>query len=121
MTAKNPHLPSLAATCPACGSTAGQPCTSHSGTRVRTHNVHLARKVAWEEMRLAAVPAAKLLADAAHNRTIISGTRAAALLAEHGYAAEADRIQNEVKARNGLMSAKQAAALLLDDAESGAD
>ncbi len=67
-----------------------------------------------------AVPAAKLIADAVQNRTIISGTRAAELLAQHGYTVEADRIRSEVKARNGLMSAKQAGALILDEAEGGA-
>lgn len=101
-----------------CAASAGEPCLSHGGTRVR-HSFHRSRTAAWTEARLAAVPAAKLVADAAQNRTIVSGTRAATLLAEHGYTAEADRIQTEVKARNGLMSAKQATVLLLDDAEGG--
>lgn len=101
-----------------CAAFAGEPCFSHGGTRER-HNFHRARTAAWEADRLARVPAAKLIADAAQNRIIVSGARAAVLLAEHGYTAEADRIQNEVKARNGLMSAKQAAALLLAEAEGG--
>jgi hypothetical protein len=102
-----------------CAATAGEPCLSHGGTRER-RLFHRVRTAAWEAARLARVPAAKLIADAAKDRTVISGTRAAALLAEHGYAVEAERIQNEVKARNGLMSAKQAAALLLAEAEGGA-
>ncbi|WP_155054563.1 zinc finger domain-containing protein [Streptomyces blattellae] len=101
-----------------CAASAGEPCMSHGGTRVR-HNFHQVRTKAWEAARFAAVPAAKLIADAAQNRTIVSGTRAAELLAEHGYSSEATRIRSEVKARNGLLSAKQAAALILDEAEGG--
>ncbi|SHI67043.1 zinc finger domain-containing protein [Streptomyces sp. 3214.6] len=98
-----------------CGAVAGAPCTSHGGTRER-RDFHRARTAALEAARIATVPAAKLVADAVKDRTIVSGTRAAALLAEHGYSAEADRVQNEVRARNGLMSAKQAVAFLIGNA-----
>jgi len=101
-----------------CGAPADQPCTSHGGTRER-HDFHRARTAALEAQRIATVPAAKLVADAVKNRTIVSGTRAAALLAEHGYSTEADQVQNEVKARNGLMSAKQTVAFLVEQAEGG--
>lgn len=37
------RLPALTVPCPACQAEAGAPCTSHSGTRIRTHDVHQAR------------------------------------------------------------------------------
>ncbi|NEA42727.1 hypothetical protein [Streptomyces sp. SID11385] len=40
-------LPQLQAACPACGARPGELCTSHSGTRVRRHDVHRARRAAW--------------------------------------------------------------------------
>lgn len=112
-----PNLPSLAVACPACGSAAGQPCTSHGGKRVRRDNVHLARKVAWEESRIAAVPAAKLVAD--HGARVRHAKHAAELLDKHGYATEAELIRRTVSERNGLMSAKQAVQFLVDAAEGG--
>lgn len=42
-------LPALALPCPACGAAPGQPCTSHSGTRIRRHNVHQARTKAHSQ------------------------------------------------------------------------
>jgi len=39
----------LAAPCPTCQSQPGQPCTSHSGTRVRHHDVHRTRLTAHKE------------------------------------------------------------------------
>lgn len=41
------HFPALAVPCPACGSPAGQLCTSHSGTRTRHHDVHQTRTAAF--------------------------------------------------------------------------
>lgn len=49
------HFPALAVACPACGSTPGVLCTSHSGTRVRRSDVHQARTAAH---RAQALPAA---------------------------------------------------------------
>ncbi|MGW6910273.1 hypothetical protein [Streptomyces sp. NPDC054940] len=113
----------LAVACPpapdGCGSHAGQLCTSHGGTRARNSQVHRARTDAWEAQRLAANPAAKLVADAARERRGMHGKHAAELLDEHGHTAEADRIRRAVSECNGLLSAKQAAALILDEAESG--
>ncbi|WP_369265810.1 zinc finger domain-containing protein [Streptomyces harbinensis] len=40
-------LPALSVPCPACGSAAGQLCTSHSGTRLRRSDVHQARTAAY--------------------------------------------------------------------------
>lgn len=37
------RFPALAVACPTCGSTPGQLCTSHSGTRTRWHDVHQTR------------------------------------------------------------------------------
>ena len=101
-----------------CAASAGEPCFSHGGTRER-HNFHRARTAAWEAARLAAAPAAKLVADAVAERTIRHGQHAAELLAENGYTAEAERIRRASSDQHGHMSAKQAAALLLDNAESG--
>ncbi|MFJ3590117.1 hypothetical protein ACIQUY_31855 [Streptomyces sp. NPDC090231] len=42
-----PTIPALAVACPSCGSTPGQLCTSHSGTRTRRHNVHQTRTRAY--------------------------------------------------------------------------
>ncbi|MGD6762064.1 zinc finger domain-containing protein [Streptomyces sp. BH097] len=39
----------LATPCPACQSAAGDLCTSHSGTRPRTNDVHRARLAAHKE------------------------------------------------------------------------
>lgn len=47
MSAEN--LPALAVPCPACGSAAGELCSSHSGTRVRRSDVHQARTAAWRK------------------------------------------------------------------------
>lgn len=101
-----------------CAASVGEPCLSHGGTRVR-HNFHQARTAAWASARLAAVPAAKLVADAVASRSIRHGRHAVDLLAEHGYAGEADRVLSAVKDRHGLMSAKQVVALLLDEADGG--
>lgn len=96
-----------------CSANPGEPCSSHGGTRVR-HGYHQARTAVWETARIAAVPAAKLIADAVAAKTIRSGKQAAALLTEHGHHAEADRIQQAVRRRSGLMSAKQAVLFLVD-------
>ncbi|SCD61697.1 zinc finger domain-containing protein [Streptomyces sp. PpalLS-921] len=42
-------FPALAVACPTCGSQPGQLCTSHSGTRVRRHDVHQARTAAHQQ------------------------------------------------------------------------
>lgn len=39
-------LPAIAVPCPRCGAVAGNPCTSHSGTRPRRSDVHTARTAA---------------------------------------------------------------------------
>ncbi|MET7475115.1 hypothetical protein ABZT17_12245 [Streptomyces sp. NPDC005648] len=108
--------------CPApplgCAASAGTPCLSHGGTRARS-TFHQARTAAWNAARFAAAPAAKLVVDAAANRSIRHGKHAAELLDEHGYTAEAELIRKAVSDRHGLMSAKQAAVLLLDQAEGG--
>jgi hypothetical protein len=83
------------------------------------HNFHQARTTAWEAARIAAVPAAKLVADAAAARRIRHGKHAAGLLDEHGYTTEAELVRRAVSERNGLMSAKQAVTFLLDAAEGG--
>ncbi|MEU5834550.1 hypothetical protein ABZ820_12870 [Streptomyces diacarni] len=57
-------------------------------------------------------PAAALVLRAVQSREIRHAKHAADLLGKHGYHAEADRVRTEVKARNGLMSAKQTAAFL---------
>lgn len=99
-----------------CGAGVGQPCTSHSGTRDR-RDFHRARTGAWQSARIAAVPAAQLIADA--GPWVRHGKHAAELLAEHGYTTEAERIRRAVSDCNGLMSAKQAVTLLVDQAAGG--
>ncbi|MGW0868916.1 hypothetical protein ACWD3Z_00330 [Streptomyces sp. NPDC002740] len=47
------------------------------------------------------------------------GKHAAVLLDTHGHMAEAERIRRAVSERNGLLSAKQAAAFILDESEVG--
>lgn len=101
-----------------CGAAVGASCTSHGGTRER-HDFHRARTAAWETARIAAVPAAKVVADAVAERRVRSGTQAAALLAEHGHTTEAEAVRHSVLRNHGLMSAKQAVALLLDGAQGG--
>lgn len=106
-------LPQLAVPCPAppkgCGAPAGELCTSHGGTRIRRDSVHQARTAAL----IAANPAARLIADAARERRGMHGKHAADLLEQHGYTETADRVRSEVRARNGLLSAKQAIELLI--------
>jgi hypothetical protein len=47
-TAEPAHqLPQLAVACPTCQAEPGDLCTSHSGTRVRRTNTHIARMRAW--------------------------------------------------------------------------
>lgn len=114
------NLPPLTVACPDCGSPAGQLCTSHGGTRARNSQVHRARTAAWEQARIDGNPAVRLILDAARERRGMHGKHAAELLDAHGYTAEAARIRRAVSERNGLLSAKQAAALILDEAEGGA-
>ncbi|MCI3277498.1 zinc finger domain-containing protein [Streptomyces cylindrosporus] len=97
-----------------CAASAGEPCLSHGGTRER-HNFHRARTAAWEAARIAAVPAAQLVADAAARKGVRHAKHAAEMLAANGFTAEAERIRRAVSDRNGLMSAKQAVALLVDE------
>lgn len=40
-------LPQIVVPCPDCGAKPGAPCTSHSGTRIRRHDTHQARRAAW--------------------------------------------------------------------------
>ncbi|WP_333745589.1 hypothetical protein [Streptomyces sp. IBSBF 2950] len=58
-------------------------------------------------------PVALIRAAMAHRRGM-HGSRAADLLAEHGFTEEADRIRSEVRAQMGHLSAKQALQLLTD-------
>jgi hypothetical protein len=101
-----------------CGAAAGQPCTSHGGTRVR-HTFHQARTAVAEAARIAAVPAAKLIFDAAKERRGMHGRHAAELLDEHGYTTEAAQIRDMVTAMKGHLSANQAALWLIERAEGG--
>jgi hypothetical protein len=101
-----------------CGAPTGEPCTSHGGTRVR-HNFHQARTAAAEAARIAAVPAAKLIFDAAKERRGMHGRHAAELLDENGYTSEAAQIRDMVTAMKGHLSANQAALWLIERAEGG--
>ncbi|MFF9146351.1 DUF6303 family protein [Streptomyces sp. NPDC014861] len=42
------RFPETAVPCPLCAAAGGEPCTSHSGTRVREHDVHRARRAAYK-------------------------------------------------------------------------
>lgn len=106
-------LPQLAVSCPTCQAKPGELCTSHGGTRVRRDSVHQARTTAWTGALIAANPAARLIADAAKERRISHGKHAADLLEQHGYTEAAALVRREVRARNGLLSAKQAIELLI--------
>lgn len=44
-------LPALAVPCPTCGSPADALCTSHSGTRLRRHDVHQTRTKAYRQQQ----------------------------------------------------------------------
>ncbi|MGW7506088.1 hypothetical protein ACWGIR_32045 [Streptomyces albidoflavus] len=57
-------------------------------------------------------PAATLLRTAIQNRTIRHGKHAARLLRDHGHTTLADRLDREVSARCGHLSARQAADLI---------
>jgi hypothetical protein len=115
MTQPSPQ-PQLALPCPpepaGCGAAANAPCRSHGGTRVR-HRVHQARTAAWHAARIAAAPAAALVADAVAAQRIRHGKHAAVLLDEHGYTAEAEAVRTAVARGHGHLSAKQAVDLLL--------
>ncbi|MEH0490607.1 hypothetical protein QBA78_36745 [Streptomyces scabiei] len=113
------NLPPLAVACPDCGSAAGELCTSHGGTRARNSQVHQGRSAAWNQARIDDNPAVRLILDATKTRRGMHGTHAAELLDAHGHTAKAERIRRAVSERNGLLSAKQAAALILDEAEGG--
>jgi transposase InsO family protein len=111
------NLPSIAVACPDCGSDVGQLCTSHGGTRVRNSQVHRGRTTAWNQAQIDSNAAVRLILDAARQQRGMHATDAAELLDTHGHTAEADRIRRAVADRNGRMTAKQAAALILDEAE----
>ncbi|MFC4506599.1 MULTISPECIES: hypothetical protein [Streptomyces] len=100
-----------------CAATAGEPCLSHGGTRVR-HSFHQARTAAWEAARIAAVPAANLIFDAKARRGM-HGKDAAELLDKNGYSVEAEQLRRAVSEAHGHMSARQAIAFLVDHAEGG--
>lgn len=120
MTGQTPKTVACPAPPAGCGAGSGEPCTSHGGTRARA-DFHQARTVSWQAARIAAVPAAQLVADAVVERRIRHGRHAAELLAEHGHQAEADRVQDAVRRRNGHLSAKQTIDLLIDDTQNGGD
>ncbi|MFI6249015.1 hypothetical protein [Streptomyces sp. NPDC051016] len=101
-----------------CAATAGEPCFSHGGTRER-RLFHQVRTAAWQAARIAAVPAAKLVADAVAARKVRHGKHAAELLVEKGYMAEAERVRQAVSEQHGHMSGKQSVALLVEIAEAG--
>lgn len=101
-----------------CAAYAGEPCLSHGGTRVR-YSFHRARTDRWEQARIDRYPAVRLVVDAAKARRGLHGKHVAELLDEHGHTTEAEQIRTAVRAANGHLSAKQAAALLLDTAEGG--
>lgn len=101
-----------------CAASAGEPCLSHGGTRVR-NSFHRARTARWEQTRIDRHPAVRLVIDAAKTRRGLHGTHVAELLDEHGHTTQAEQIRDAVRAAHGHLSAKQAAALLLDTAEGG--
>ncbi|MGW0536297.1 zinc finger domain-containing protein [Streptomyces sp. NPDC003032] len=113
------NLPPLAVACPDCGSAAGELCTSHGGTRARNSQVHRGRSAAWNQARIDGNPTVRLILDATKTRRGMHGTHAAELLDAHGHTTEAERIRRALSEQNGLLSAKQAAALILDEAEGG--
>lgn len=81
--------------------------------------MHRGRTAAWNQARIDGNPAVRLILDAAKTRQGMHGKHAAELLEAHGHTAEAERIRCAVSERNGLLSAKQATALILDEAERG--
>lgn len=111
------RLAQLRFDCTRCGAKPGDLCTSHSGTRPRLDDVHTARTEAWEAARIAAVPAAQLILDAAQRHPGMHARQAADLIAGAGFANEARVIDAELKKQNGHMSAKQAIAFLVKRAE----
>ncbi|MFF7966722.1 hypothetical protein ACFZC3_15320 [Streptomyces sp. NPDC007903] len=99
-----------------CGAPAGRTCTSHGGTRERA-TFHLTRTAAWVQARIDRCPPAALITEVAQQRRGMHGKDAMKLLLEHGHDAEAAVIQNALHDRRGLMSAKQAAMLLVSISE----
>ncbi|MFJ6841380.1 hypothetical protein ACIQRE_01775 [Streptomyces griseoluteus] len=99
-----------------CGASAGRPCTSHGGTREKA-TFHLTRTAAWVQARTDRCPPAALITDAARQHRGMHGNDAMKLLLDHGLEAEAAVIQHALHHRRGLMSAKQAAMLLVAIAE----
>ncbi|MFI5973550.1 hypothetical protein [Streptomyces sp. NPDC051452] len=115
------HTPRTVSCPPApegCGAAVGQPCMSHGGTRERT-DFHRSRTAAWIQARVDRSPAVSLIQRAAVQKRGMHAKHTVRLLEEHGLTAEAALIQRALRDRNGLMSAKQAAQLLLDHAERG--
>lgn len=110
-------LPALREPCPACGAEAGALCTSHRGARFRLADVHRARTEAWHVARVADVPAARIILDAANRRLITHGRQAADLIAGQGFAEEAALLDRHMKLANGHLSAKQSVTLLVERAE----
>ncbi|MBK3625456.1 hypothetical protein JHN59_11480 [Streptomyces sp. MBT49] len=111
------ELPALRAACPRCQAKPGALCTSSHGTRYLLVDVHRGRVDAWDTARVHAVPAAKLILNAARRREITHARQAADLIAARGYQAEADVLRVTLRIQNGHMSAKQAVGLLVDRAE----
>ena len=106
-------LPQLTVACPICDVAPGELCTSHGGERVRRTDTHQTRTTAWTDAQFAANPAARLILTASKERRGMHGRHAADLLEAHGHTEAAEIVRAEVKARNGLLSAKQAAHLLI--------
>ncbi|WP_329141026.1 zinc finger domain-containing protein [Streptomyces sp. NBC_00670] len=71
-------LPALAVACDTCGAQPGSLCTSHSGTRVRRHDVHRTRSLALQHAEAkaaaapedASLPSARLCTDPRHTGPI---------------------------------------------------
>jgi hypothetical protein len=110
-------VPALRVACPKCEAQTGELCTNNDGRRYRMVDVHRARVEAWDTARVEAVPAAKLILDAARRREITHARQAADLIADHGHDADAAVILTELKIQNGHLSAKQAVTLLVERAE----
>ncbi|MFE7928374.1 hypothetical protein ACFU6S_06470 [Streptomyces sp. NPDC057456] len=110
-------LPALRVGCSKCQAKAGELCTNPDGSRYRLVDVHRVRVDALTTARVEAVPAAKLILDAARRREISHARQAADLIARNGYDDEAAVLALTVRIQNGHMSAKQAVTLLVERAE----
>lgn len=58
-----PDLPARAVACDTCGAEPGDPCTSHSGTRIRWHDVHQTRTRSYAKQLAGGGPASTIRKD----------------------------------------------------------